>query len=196
MIIRRITPRTTFDNLKKEAKRWLRELRSNDAEARARFERASPNAPANPGLRDVQHALAVEYGMSGWAALKKVAVESQAPDPVAQYERLAGDMVTVNADGDPAAMQRINEFYGRSSTVEDLRATIWRLIYKVRRAAGAADAFGLEEARELIARTDGFHNWSSLTEAAAKGDPPPGSRLAQSTGRENPHRAAPDCRPD
>jgi hypothetical protein len=163
---RRITPQTTLDNLKKEAKHWLNELRANDAESRARFERAYENAPANPALRDVQHALAREYGLPGWSALK------QALGRTLDAERLANDLATAYATGDLAAMQRINEYYGRSSTVEDLRATVWRLVYKVRQAGGAADAFGIAEAREMIARTAGFGNWTALTEAAAKDDPP------------------------
>ena len=67
---RRLTPQSTLDNLKKEAKRWLRALRDNVADARARLERALPDAPAVPTLRDVQHALAREHGLAGWTALK------------------------------------------------------------------------------------------------------------------------------
>jgi len=69
---RRLTPQSTLDNLKKEAKRWLRALRNNVADARARLERAVPNAPALPTLRDVQQALAREHGVAGWAALKEL----------------------------------------------------------------------------------------------------------------------------
>ena len=47
---RQITPRTTLENLKREAKRWLKALRANAGEARARLERALPNAPASPTL--------------------------------------------------------------------------------------------------------------------------------------------------
>jgi hypothetical protein len=142
----------TLDNLKKEAKRWLKELRANNGDARIRLERAYPKAPTNPGLRDIQHALALERGFSGWIALKQAA----------QYESLASDMVTAYATGDAAAMQRIDRHYGRSSTVEDLRATIWRQVYKVRRANGAAEAFGIAEAQELIAQNAGFGNWEAL----------------------------------
>jgi hypothetical protein len=67
---RQLTAASTLDNLKKEAKRWLKALRANDDEARARLTRAYPGAPAPPGLRDVQHALALEHGLSGWSALK------------------------------------------------------------------------------------------------------------------------------
>src|SRR5205085_1353613 len=54
----------------KEAKRWLKALRENDAEARERIERAYPNVSSHPVLRDVQHALACEYGLENWKELK------------------------------------------------------------------------------------------------------------------------------
>src|SRR4051794_9029658 len=73
---RRLTSATTLDNLKKEAKRWLRALRAGDAPARERLRRAHPAAPEQPGLRDVQLALAREYGLPGWAALKDALAEA------------------------------------------------------------------------------------------------------------------------
>src|SRR5262245_42567699 len=45
-------------------------LRAGDAEARRRLIAATPAAPANPGLRDVQLALAREHGLLGWVALR------------------------------------------------------------------------------------------------------------------------------
>jgi len=74
MTARRISPRTTLDNLKKEAKHWLKQLRSGDPEARARLERALPKAPADPVLRDIQHALAREHEFAGWTELKQALV--------------------------------------------------------------------------------------------------------------------------
>ena len=67
---RRLTPQSTLENLKREAKRWLRAVHDNIADARARLERAVPDAPAIPTLRDIQHALAREHGLPGWGALK------------------------------------------------------------------------------------------------------------------------------
>lgn len=67
---RRLTPRSTLDNLKKEAKRWLKALRADVGDARARLLSALPSAPTLPTLRDVQHALAIEHGFSGWTELK------------------------------------------------------------------------------------------------------------------------------
>jgi ankyrin repeat protein len=67
---RALTPRTTLEQLRKDAKRWLKALRASDPDARARLKAAWPKAPAEPGLRDVQHALAREYGQDSWIALK------------------------------------------------------------------------------------------------------------------------------
>jgi hypothetical protein len=68
---RQLTSATTLDNLKKEARRWLKALRENDPEACERMQRAYPSAPHPPVLRDVQHALACEYGMANWKDLKQ-----------------------------------------------------------------------------------------------------------------------------
>jgi len=67
---RQLTSKSSLETLKKEAKRWLRALRAGDARARARLAREYQNAPATPGLRDVQHALALEHGLASWGALK------------------------------------------------------------------------------------------------------------------------------
>src|SRR2546422_10877782 len=84
---------TTLDNLRKAAKRWLNALRAHDADARARLTRAYPNAPAEPGLRDVQHALARERGHESWTALKAAAAASAAAptrsDPDDRADRVA-----------------------------------------------------------------------------------------------------------
>jgi len=69
---RKLTPQSTLETLRKEAKRWLRAVRDNVAEARARLTRAHPGAPAEPALRDIQHALAREHGLPGWTELKKL----------------------------------------------------------------------------------------------------------------------------
>lgn len=72
---RKLTPATSTENLKKEAKRWLRELSAGDDKARARLRSAWPKAPAEPVLRDVQHALAREFGIASWIALKQALAE-------------------------------------------------------------------------------------------------------------------------
>ena len=66
-----LTPSSTLPNFQKEAKRWLRQLLAGDPDARDRFRQAVDPAPATPALRDVQHALAREFGFAGWTGLRK-----------------------------------------------------------------------------------------------------------------------------
>jgi ankyrin repeat protein len=62
---------SNLDALRGEAKRWLRAIAAGDSEALTRFRRAFPDHSGVPKLRQVQHALAREYGASSWAALKQ-----------------------------------------------------------------------------------------------------------------------------
>ena len=68
---RALTSDLTLDHLKKEAKRWLKAIRANDSTARTRFAGMLPDAPVSPTLRDVQLALAREFGLDGWTTLKR-----------------------------------------------------------------------------------------------------------------------------
>jgi uncharacterized protein len=70
LMSRELTPRSSLDALKREAKRWLRALRDGDPDARARLSRSHPHAPDEPALRDVHLALARELGFPGWSDLK------------------------------------------------------------------------------------------------------------------------------
>ncbi len=76
---RDISPATSLDNLKKEAKRWLKELRAGYEAARARLLAAWREAPAEPNLRDMQYALAREFGLEGWNALRAAVAAKPAP---------------------------------------------------------------------------------------------------------------------
>ncbi len=80
-------PATRIETLRKDAKRWLKALRAGDAAARARLAEALASPPPEPGLRDVQLALAREYGLPGWTELK-AAVQALAADRLSRRERI------------------------------------------------------------------------------------------------------------
>ena len=102
---RSLTPDSSLETLRKEAKRWLKALRAGDTEARRRLVAVTPAAPANPSLRDVQLALAREHGLPGWAALK-AALDDLSMARRSDAERV--DIVLRSAwGGDPAAAARI-----------------------------------------------------------------------------------------
>ena len=60
-----------FERLRKQAKRWLREIRAGDGEALARLERVLPVHSERVVLREVQQAIAREQGFASWALLKE-----------------------------------------------------------------------------------------------------------------------------
>lgn len=102
---RSLTPDSSLETLRKEAKRWLKALRAGDAEARRRLVAITPAAPADPGLRDVQLALAREHGLPGWAALK-TALDDLSMARRSEAERT--DLVLRSAwGGDVTAARRI-----------------------------------------------------------------------------------------
>jgi hypothetical protein len=167
---RKLTAATTLENLKKEARRWLKALRENDPEARQRFERAYPNNTPQPGLRRVQHALAVEYGMESWIALV-AALESQPRTPKAQaFVQAAQDFVAAY-EGDTQALERFNRHYDRAYTLADLKAMIWRRVYAFRQRSSRVpkNFLKLEEAQIVVAQDGGFSSWSKLIESAESG---------------------------
>lgn len=99
-------PKTNLETLRKDAKRWLKAVRAGDSTALGRLRAAWPKAPAAPSLRDVQHALAREHGLSGWTALRDAIADRDLAarsrdDLAAELLRAAWD------EGDRAAAARI-----------------------------------------------------------------------------------------
>ena len=202
---RTITSATTLENLRKEAKRWLKALRAGDADARTRFDAAHPKTPAEPTLRDVQHALALEYEATDWAALKRVLTESarQPGDAslrtAAEYEALAEDWVRASDEQDAAAIGRLNAYYHRTFTADDVAAEIWRRVYgypstlvaraeELPRARRSADPAGAgRRLQQLAGAAGGGRHWrvavSPHTTSTKRNDGSPhDGTLATATG--------------
>lgn len=68
---RSLSPFSSLDVLRGEAKRWLKVIAAGDTAALSRFRRVFPEHSGVPKLREIQQALAREYGASSWAALKR-----------------------------------------------------------------------------------------------------------------------------
>jgi Leucine Rich Repeat (LRR) protein len=167
---RPITPRTTLDNVRKEAKRWLKALRDGIAEARARYRRALRDAPETPTLRDVQHALAREYGLPGWAALKAALAQDA---PMRRYERVADALMTAYRTGERGAMEVVWGYFGHMRAWDAMRRYVRLDLGKTEVPQDPEkDELTLAEARDLVARAQGFVDWAAL--AAFVFSAPPG----------------------
>jgi hypothetical protein len=171
---KQITPKTTLENLKKEAKSWLKALRANDAEAYDRYRRAYPNAPEPPALRHVQHALALEYGATGWGALKTQLADEP---PIRRYERVADAVVSAYRTGEENAMHIVWDYFGHMRAWDGMKSYM-RLDLGKRETPQGPDDDDLthDEARYLVARGQGFETWEELTKFVAR--IPPGKILA------------------
>jgi hypothetical protein len=162
---RQVTPRTTLENLKREAKRWLKALRANDEEARARLLRVLPSAPDQPTLHDVQHALALEHGLPGWTALKhRLAGDA----PLRRYERVAEALVTAYHTPDAAALRIVWDYFGHMRAWEGMRRYVRLDLGKHEVPENPNDdTITLAEAQYLVARAQDFESWAALATFAA-----------------------------
>ena len=91
---RQITSATTVDNLKKTAKRRLKALRTREP-------------GASHTLRDVQLALAREYGCSGWAELKVKAAAMEAQRKAPPFAPALHELLRAAERGDAVAVGRV-----------------------------------------------------------------------------------------
>jgi hypothetical protein len=173
---RKLTSATTLDNLRREARRWLKSLRENDQDARERFDRAHPIHAGTPVLRDFQYALAREYGFDSWKELKLAVQQAAKSRATAAYEQAASDFADAYK-GDAAALDRLNRHYARSFSLDDVKAEIWRRDYAFRQRAFRIpeNYFPIEEAQIIIAQDAGFGSWEKLMDALAAGAPPQGA---------------------
>ena len=171
---RKITPRTTLENLKRDAKRWLKALRANVADARDRLRRVLPNPPEAPTLRQVQHALALEYGLSGWTELKNRLPQST---PIRYYESVAEALVTAYGTGEDGAMRIVWDYFGHMRAWDGMRRYVRLDLGKTEQPGHPEDdAITLSEAQYLVARVQGFESWRALVDFAAS--VPPGKTIA------------------
>jgi ankyrin repeat protein len=67
---RSLSRSSSLEILRGEAKRWFKAITAGDPEALVRYRETVPVHTGGPKLRQVQQALAREYGFSSWAALK------------------------------------------------------------------------------------------------------------------------------
>ena len=162
---RQITPRTTLENLKREAKRWLNALRANVADARARLQRVFPAASTAPTLREVQHALALEHGAQDWTELKNRLPRNT---PLRHYEKVADALVIAYSTGEDSAIRIVWDYFGHMRTWDAMRRYVRLDLGKTEQPQfGEDDTITLVEARYLVARMQRFESWQALADFAS-----------------------------
>jgi ankyrin repeat protein len=157
---------STLDNLRKSARRWLKALRAQDPDARARLTRATPDAPENAGLRDVQHALARERGYVDWTTLRRSLEHAHSRrDDVAQFENIAHDFLLAYKTGDAAALQRLGAHLQVELTRDSLRAEVQRRLDDLPASERPGGELTLPDVYRFLARAANFSSWEDLVQA-------------------------------
>jgi hypothetical protein len=89
-----------------------------------------------------------------------------------EHQQAAQDFVEAY-EGDEEALRRLNEYYGRAFTFEDVKAEIWRRVYAFRQRSSKVEKNYLQpdEARLIVAQDAGYQSWSALMSGA----PPQGA---------------------
>jgi hypothetical protein len=137
----RLPPRPSLEQLRKQAK----ELSASD----------------NVQLAEAQHRLARQYGFESWPKLVQH-VESLQPLTLAQFERIAADVLAAFQRGDATARQRVEALYNiRILSPQTLRARLKDHL-GVTAASPVNAAITTADARTFVARAHGFESWREL----------------------------------
>jgi hypothetical protein len=159
MSVRRLPVHPDLDQLKHQAKDFLRAIRNGDADAIADLERHHPEQidAATAQLADAQLVLAREYGFESWPKLVHH-VEALNPEGLEQFERIARDFVAA-FQGNADALTRLNERFSDTKTIDELRHMVQQ---RLRRSVTEAAEYTLADARQHVANVLGFDNWDRL----------------------------------
>src|SRR5688500_8510802 len=101
--------RPSLQQLRKQAKELLQQLRSGDPSATARLRKYKTTVD-DPILADAQFALAREYGFESWPKLAHHIQASHTPD-LQHHQRIAEDLVAAYNSADTQAATRLNDLF-------------------------------------------------------------------------------------
>ena len=156
--------RPSLQQLRKQAKELLQQLRSGDPSATARLLKYKTTV-ADPILADAQFALAREYGFESWPKLVHHIQASQTPD-LQQHQRIAEDLVAAYNSADAEVLTRLNDLFHSSLNIQQIRDFIRDKLFNLPNAAQRTDNFTLPDAQLVVARLYGFQNWSELVQSS------------------------------
>jgi ankyrin repeat protein len=145
-------------------------------ELRRNIQRRIVTAVEHLALDDARDLVAKLSGFTNWAGFLKSVKPPAKPHTADDHTRAAEDFVKAY-EKDEGALARLNAYYDRSFTFEDVRAEIWRRVYAFRQRAFkiAKNYLLVEEAQVIVAQDAGFGSWDALMKGLATGAPPPGA---------------------
>ena len=162
----RLPDRPSLDQLRKQAKELVRQLRNGDPSATDRLRKYKPNV-SDPILADAQFVLAREHGFESWPRLVHHIQTAQLPD-LEQHRGMAKDLFAVYNSGDPEAATRLNDLFHSAISVEQIRDFIRDKLFNLPDTELRVDNFTLPDAQDVLARLYGFKDWTTFVESSNK----------------------------
>src|SRR5579863_5425536 len=163
----RLPARPSLEHLSNQAKDLLRQYRAGDRAALDRFRVANPRSERpetskQATLADAQFVIAREYGFETWVKLKRH-IEAIRPPGMEQFEQLAQVLAEAYAAGDAPAVRNLNSHYGTSFVWERTAAEMQRHLSGWFASENRTPELALGDARDIVAHSYGFKNWTAFT---------------------------------
>ncbi|HEU4509012.1 MAG TPA: hypothetical protein VFR78_12275, partial [Pyrinomonadaceae bacterium] len=165
----RLPARPSLEQLRKQAKELLQQLRNSDPSAHDRLRKYKQNV-SDPILADAQFVVAREYGFESWPRLVH---HIQASPELEHHRRIAEDLVAVYNSADATAATRLNDLFHSSLDVQQIRDFVRDKLFNVPDTQRRINDFTLDDAQLVVARLYGFKDWDELAQSsnAPAGDP-------------------------
>ena len=176
----RLPNHPSLEQLRKQAKELLRQLRNGDPSASNRLRNYKPDV-SDPILADAQFVLAREHGFESWPRLVHHIQAAQPPD-LEQHHRIAEDLVAVYNSANTEAATRLNDLFHSALDIQQIRDFIRDRLFNLPDTQRRINNFTLEDAQHVVARLYGFTEWSDLVQSSSEpeGDPHSGPVILSS----------------
>lgn len=162
----RLPVRPSLEQLRKQAKELLQQLRSGVASAVNRLQKYKPGS-SKPILADSQYIIAREYGFESWPKLVQHIQTSQTSE-LQQHRRIAENLVAAYNSADPEAVDYLNDLFHSSLDIERIRDFIRDKLFNLPETQRRIDNFTLPDAQLLVAQLYGFKDWEELVKSSNK----------------------------
>jgi hypothetical protein len=160
----RLPERPSLEQLRKQAKELLRQLRSGDVSATTRLHAHKPDV-SEPILADAQYVLAREHGFESWPKLVHH-IQTAQPSDLEQHRRIAEDLLAVYNSADVDAATRLNDLFHSALNIQQIRDFIRDKLFNLPDTQQRLNNFTLSDAQHVVARLYGFKDWAELVQSS------------------------------
>lgn len=160
----RLPKRPSLEQLRKQAKELLHQLRNGHPSATERLRKYKSSA-SEPILADAQFVLAREHGFESWPRLVHHILAAQHPD-LEQHGRIAEDLLAIYNLSDTEAATRLNDLFHSALNIEQIRDFIRDKLFNLPNTQQHVNNFTLSDAKHVVARLYGFKDWAELEQSS------------------------------